>query len=298
MPHHHTGSSCVPCKAMDKLRSEQDRLSIWLSSDPDYIFDQCGDILTMNECKEVQKQTNATEKMAKLLKIIIDKGGNTCQSFLDILRQNQGRYQQLQQFFNSPIHSSTTPTVFADKNSAVTCRKFTSSTAKSVSMKIETVRDPGRSPPGNAGVSQADYTATGGSIICADQFSGVNIDGDINLSVSVKPSQAHAGAMEDTEQPPQGPDGKTIIKHKVELIGCLMVDPIIVQHVCAKSIVTHKQYLGLKVLPPEEAITKLIDQVIGKGEVTCAQFLEVLKKPEVLETYPQLKDILNIDAEQ
>uniref|UniRef100_A0A3Q1CBB7 CARD domain-containing protein n=1 Tax=Amphiprion ocellaris TaxID=80972 RepID=A0A3Q1CBB7_AMPOC len=88
-----------------------------------------------------------------------------------------------------------------------------------------------------------------------------------------------------------------ITEHKVELIDCLRADLFILQHVHAKSMVTDRQYQNLKhASPPDETVIKLIDQVIRKGEETCVQFLQVLKDPEVLKTYPKLKKILNIES--
>uniref|UniRef100_A0A665VFK8 CARD domain-containing protein n=1 Tax=Echeneis naucrates TaxID=173247 RepID=A0A665VFK8_ECHNA len=86
---------------MDKLKSKKERLCELLSRDPSYILEQCGDILSMNEFKEVQKQSSAPEKMSMLLKIIIEKGGDHCETFWDILRQHQNHYGQLPQLLCS-----------------------------------------------------------------------------------------------------------------------------------------------------------------------------------------------------
>uniref|UniRef100_A0A3Q1FCL8 CARD domain-containing protein n=1 Tax=Acanthochromis polyacanthus TaxID=80966 RepID=A0A3Q1FCL8_9TELE len=102
--------SFVPLQAMDKLKSEQNRLCSWLSEDPEYILEQCGDVLSMNEFREVQKQKCDLDKMRLLLKKIIHKGEETCQSFVDILRQHQAHYPQLQQYFNP--HTQGTLSLF------------------------------------------------------------------------------------------------------------------------------------------------------------------------------------------
>ncbi|KAM9709575.1 uncharacterized protein ACNS7B_023829 isoform 2-T2 [Menidia menidia] len=283
---------------MDKLRSELDSLSVWLSEDPDYIIDECGDILTVNEYKEVKKQANASDKMKMLLNTIIDQGGDTCRSFLDILKKSQEHYPQLEQFFNPRSHGSN-PSVFADKSSVVTAQRFCNTTAKSLSMKIEAVTNPKMSPSGNAGISKANYTATDGSIICADEFRNVNIDGSIDISVSVKPSQDPTGVVEETEHLPQDPDVKMIIDNKIKLADCLMADRYILQHAQQDGVICLREYNNIKEhLSPEIFATNLIDTVIGKGTISCSKFLQVLKKADVLETYPQLKEILNIDAEQ
>lgn len=84
-----------------------------------------------------------------------------------------------------------------------------------------------------------------------------------------------------------------ITEHKVELIECLMADhSFILQHVHAKHIVTDRQYQNLKhISQPEETVTNLIDQIILKGQRSCSLFLEILKEPDVLRTFPQLKEI-------
>ncbi|XP_040914003.1 uncharacterized protein LOC121194919 isoform X2 [Toxotes jaculatrix] len=281
---------------MDKLKSEQDRLCVWLSCDPDHILQQCGNILTMNEFLEVKNHSSALEKMRLLLKIIIEKGGNTCQSFLDILRQHQAHYPELQQLFSSNTQGPPTPTVFADGNSVVTTREITNLKAKSLSMKIETVSVPGCSQSGNlvGQVPWANYTARGASVICADKISGTTIDNDVNFSVSMKTSQVNAvDAVDETQPSSQGPAVKMIKEHKMELIDCLRADCFfILQHVHATQIITDRQYQNLKhTSPPENTIANLIDQVIGKGQESCSLFAKVLKNPDVLETYPQLKEI-------
>ncbi|XP_035460554.1 uncharacterized protein LOC118283032 isoform X1 [Scophthalmus maximus] len=284
-------------KTMDKLKSEQDRLCMWLSDDPDHILQECGNILSLNEFLAIHKQSSAYEKMRELLKIITEKGGDACQSFFDILRQNQACYPKLQQLFSPNTQGSHNPTVVAVGNSVVTAREITNIKAKSLCMKIETVSDPGSCQSGNVigKVLQADYSAHGGSVICADRISDATIDADVDFSVSVQTSQVYAGTVDET--PPssssQGPAVNMIIEHKVELIDCLRADhSFILQHVHAGCIVTDRQYQNLKhICLPEKTLTDLIDQVIDNGQISCSLFIEVLKNPEVVRTYPQLKDI-------
>ncbi|XP_035460555.1 uncharacterized protein LOC118283032 isoform X2 [Scophthalmus maximus] len=241
-------------KTMDKLKSEQDRLCMWLSDDPDHILQECGNILSLNEFLAIHKQSSAYEKMRELLKIITEKGGDACQSFFDILRQNQACYPKLQQLFSPNTQGNVIGKVL-----------------------------------------QADYSAHGGSVICADRISDATIDADVDFSVSVQTSQVYAGTVDET--PPssssQGPAVNMIIEHKVELIDCLRADhSFILQHVHAGCIVTDRQYQNLKhICLPEKTLTDLIDQVIDNGQISCSLFIEVLKNPEVVRTYPQLKDI-------
>ena len=91
----------------------------------------------------------------------------------------------------------------------------------------------------------------------------------------------------------QGPAAKMIISNKLRLIDCLSADPsFILQNVQQKNIVLNRQYRNLKDLSqPEEIVIKLIDLVISKGEKPCSLFLEVLKQPDILETYPNLNEI-------
>ncbi|XP_035517585.1 uncharacterized protein LOC118328088 isoform X1 [Morone saxatilis] len=128
-------------------------------------------------------------------------------------------------------------------------------------------------------------------------LSFTNQSNERKLSVrvnSVNPITALlSGTVDETPSSSQGPAVKIITEHKVELIVCLMADhSFILQHVHAKQIITDRQYQNMKhISQPEKTITNLIDQVICKGQETCSSFLEVLKQPDVLTTYPQLKHI-------
>ncbi|XP_033473436.2 uncharacterized protein LOC117251341 isoform X1 [Epinephelus lanceolatus] len=280
---------------MDKLESAQHNLCMWLSSDPDYILEKCGDILSMNEFREVQRQSSALDKMKVLLKIIMQKGGDTPQYFLDILKQHQSHYQHVPQLFNPNTESSPTPTVFADGSSVVTARTMKNIKAKKINIRVETVSNAGSRPTATTvgQVPGADYTACDSSIICGDTMTDIEVDGELNLSASVTPSQVRAETVDETLPSSQGPAVKTITEHKLELIDCLRADhSFILQHVHAKQIVTDRQYQNLKhILQPEETVTNLIDKLIVNGQNSCSLFLEVLKEPDILKTYPQLREI-------
>ncbi|TKS71595.1 hypothetical protein D9C73_004953 [Collichthys lucidus] len=193
--------------------------------------------------------------------------------------------------------------VFTSGNSVVTNREITNVNAQSLNMAVRTEVHQG--PSENVGqVPRAYLTACGGSVICADKISGVNIAGDVNLSVTTTLVPA-ANDPFDTNLHPfrldkqktcclfQGPAAKMITEHKVKLIECLMADRFfILQHVHAKEIVTDREYQDLKHTPqPGQTVTDLIDCVIFKGEDSCSRFIEVLKEPEVVDTYPQLGQI-------
>ncbi|XP_028446181.1 uncharacterized protein LOC114563578 isoform X2 [Perca flavescens] len=190
----------------------------------------------------------------------------------------------------------STPKVFADGNSVVTNRKVTDVKGNHLNMVTEIERHPGSGPTGNAvgEFPRADYIATGGSVICSDVLSHANINGDLNFNLTIKQSQVPAGRGDKTPPSSQGPAVEIIIHHKVELIECLRADPsFILQHVHAKRMVTDGQYQRLKhISQPEERVTELIDQVIGGGQESCSRFLTVLKKPDILQTYPQLKKMV------
>lgn len=283
-------------KATDKLNSQLNRLCVWLSSDPEYILEHCGDILSVNEYKKVIKQSSGSEQMRELLEIIIQKGENTCQNFIDTLRKHQGHFSQLKQFFvtEAEVPGSSTPSMFADGSSVVSCREITNTTAKNISINIQTVSQPADSSLSGNIKPQADLTASGGGVICADKISGVHVDECINFSVSVNAPQENTGMVEDTQPPPEGPAVRKIKEHKVELINCLMGDVFILQCVHAKGILSPRQYGNLKHSSnPEQTVTNLIDLLMSKGEETCDQFLQILKDPEVDATYPQLKNIIN-----
>lgn len=282
----------VRSQAMERLKSERDRLCVWLSEDPDYIVAQCGDILSMNEWKEVEKQRSASEKVRVLLEIIINKGAEVCRSFMDVLQQNQDHYRQLQQFFSPPSQASVTPKVFTDKYSVVSVNELKGTKAKSFSNKIEVVSD-GASSGLEGPVPSASYVASGGSVVLADHLSAVTIDGDIEFSVSLKRPEALTGSGNEEQTVPQGPAARTITEHKVALIDCLRADLLILQHAQARSIISDVQYQNLMhTSPPARAVTDLLDVVVRKGPETCALFLQVLQEPDILETYPQLRNIL------
>ncbi|XP_078142123.1 uncharacterized protein LOC144539851 [Centroberyx gerrardi] len=279
---------------MDTLKSMQDKLCMWLSSDPDYILDQCGDILTMNQFRQAKKPSSAGEKMRMLLQIIIEMGEDTCQRFYDILKQHQAHYQQLQQFFTDNAQGSCRPKVFADSNGVVTTREIKDVKADSFSIRIDTSSSGTESCQSEIAAGQApqaDYVARTGGVICAEKISGATITGAMDFSVQT--SHASAAKPKAVERMPssQGPSAKTIQKHKVELAECLRAEPsLILQHVHAKSIVRDDQYQRLMNIPqPEDKVIYLIDRLIDNGEESCSPFLELLKDAEILNTYPKLK---------
>ncbi|XP_035995533.1 uncharacterized protein si:dkey-10c21.1 [Fundulus heteroclitus] len=280
---------------MERLQSQQDNLRLWLSADADHIITECESLLRVSEYKEVVKQPSEEEKISSLLRTIINNGAETCESFTEILRKNQRHYHQLQQFFHSS-EGTTAPTVFADNNSIVATTNFSNIKGKCLTRNLETESNPRENLSGNI-VSGNDYTATGGSVICADRLDGVNVD-NMDFSVKITSSRVPSAPGRAADLPCQDPAGKTITEHKVRLTECLMADAnYILQHVDQKSIITQREYQNLKaVTEPEKQVIQLIDQVISKGPEKSLQFLQLLKEPKVLETFPQLRNILDTGA--
>ena len=84
-----------------------------------------------------------------------------------------------------------------------------------------------------------------------------------------------------------------LVSNKVKLVEWLSADLRILQHAQSDGVIDTRVYRNLKTTPqltPEAACIQLIDTITGGGEGTSAQFLQLLKQPEILVTYPQLKD--------
>ena len=84
-----------------------------------------------------------------------------------------------------------------------------------------------------------------------------------------------------------------LITNKLKLVEWLSADLHILQHAQSDGVIDHKVYRNLTKTPkltPEDACIQLIDTITDRGEETSRQFLELLRKPEILNTYPQLKE--------
>ena len=78
----------------------------------------------------------------------------------------------------------------------------------------------------------------------------------------------------------------------MKLVEWLSTDLHILQHAHSDGVIDDRVYRKLKTTPqltPEDACIQLIDTITGRGEETSRQFLKLLRKPEILSTYPQLK---------
>ncbi|XP_030013324.1 uncharacterized protein LOC115435198 isoform X2 [Sphaeramia orbicularis] len=81
--------------------------------------------------------------------------------------------------------------------------------------------------------------------------------------------------------------------HKMDLITCLGADRLILQLAQQNKVITDTEYRKIKSIPSkDDAVTELIDVVMHKGPDRCRSFLQILKEPKVVETYPLLEEIM------
>uniref|UniRef100_UPI00398ECA30 uncharacterized protein n=1 Tax=Pristiophorus japonicus TaxID=55135 RepID=UPI00398ECA30 len=86
-----------------------------------------------------------------------------------------------------------------------------------------------------------------------------------------------------------------IRRSKISLAEWLSNDPdFILQVVQEAALITQREYLKLKAEnDPEKRIINLLDTIRGKGHSFCEQFICVLQKDKVKETYPNLIEWLS-----
>ncbi|XP_026111544.1 caspase-8-like [Carassius auratus] len=82
-----------------------------------------------------------------------------------------------------------------------------------------------------------------------------------------------------------------ILQNKTFLLEALSEDPdIILQHVQEAELITLRDYRNLSdIKKREEKVIKLLDKIMGRGEETCHQFIDLLRQDLILEMYPKLK---------
>lgn len=91
-------------------------------------------------------------------------------------------------------------------------------------------------------------------------------------------------------------DGKEslnrILQNKIFLLETLSEDPdIILQHVQQANIIIQREYRNLSDSNKrEEKVIALLDKLMGKGEKTCRQFIDLLRQECILANFPKLKD--------
>ncbi|XP_069053068.1 caspase-8-like isoform X4 [Lepisosteus oculatus] len=84
-----------------------------------------------------------------------------------------------------------------------------------------------------------------------------------------------------------------IKENKLFLLEVLSCDPsYILQHVQQSRVITDREYKNIAYSPDnhEKKITDLLDKVIFKGNEKCQEFLEILQKEDVKETFPKLHE--------
>ncbi|GCC26893.1 uncharacterized protein [Chiloscyllium punctatum] len=86
-----------------------------------------------------------------------------------------------------------------------------------------------------------------------------------------------------------------IRRSKLNLLQWLTNDPdFILQVVQEDGLITQREYQKLKAEnDPEKRIINLLDIVIGKGSLSCENFIRILQKDKVKETYPKLTEWLS-----
>ncbi|KAL4608926.1 caspase-8-like [Arapaima gigas] len=85
-----------------------------------------------------------------------------------------------------------------------------------------------------------------------------------------------------------------IRKRKLSLIEVLMSDPgYILQHLQADSLITQREYHNIWSIrqSSEKTVIDILDKIMNKGEEICRRFLALLQKPDILDTFPALKQL-------
>ena len=85
-----------------------------------------------------------------------------------------------------------------------------------------------------------------------------------------------------------------LVNYKTDLIEWLSSDLHILQHAQSDGVIDTRVYRNLmttRPLTPEAVCIQLIDTITDRGEETSRQFLKLLRKEEILNTYPQLKEL-------
>lgn len=89
-----------------------------------------------------------------------------------------------------------------------------------------------------------------------------------------------------------------IQQNKVFLIDTLTVEAeFILQHVHEAKLITQRDYNNLSDIPKrEKRVIELLDKLMGKGNETCRQFIDLLRQDSILESFPALKDHAIFDS--
>ncbi|XP_051753909.1 caspase-8-like [Ctenopharyngodon idella] len=89
-----------------------------------------------------------------------------------------------------------------------------------------------------------------------------------------------------------------IQQNKVFLIDTLTVEAdIVLQYVQQNKLITLRDYRNLSDIPERERrVINLLDKLMGKGEETCRQFIDLLRQDCIMENFPTLKDHAIFDS--
>ncbi|KAL0966357.1 hypothetical protein UPYG_G00294310 [Umbra pygmaea] len=87
---------------------------------------------------------------------------------------------------------------------------------------------------------------------------------------------------------------ETIKNNKTLIMDILSADSsYILQHVEQRRLITRREYNNLHIpnQSNEKTIINLLDKLMGKDDKTCKDFLALLEKQDIVETFPRLREI-------
>ncbi|XP_048839903.1 uncharacterized protein zgc:174906 isoform X2 [Brienomyrus brachyistius] len=96
------------------------------------------------------------------------------------------------------------------------------------------------------------------------------------------------------EQPAEG--SVPLQRWKTKLIDILSADPdYLLQHAHSCGLLTMRKYNSVKAMnDPSEKVCEVLDCVIQKGEASSREMLNVLRKKDMLKTFPKLRILRNL----
>lgn len=179
---------------MEFLKSKKTELVQCLSTDPEYIIGKCEDIISsFKQGKDVSNQATAAEKIDLLLDEIMKKGEGSCEEFIEILKKEKEHYPGLQKHLKKNTQVSSSPTIYADRNSTVDSRIVSRNKIKKDLIMKKTIQAGGVNPS-EGNLSQppphADLIAINNSHISNEVVTECDIDGNLDMSWTQAPPPA------------------------------------------------------------------------------------------------------------